>query len=112
MQQSRSLCEGLQESEGGGNVVNNIDMDKDTSEEERTPKQYDDSNSNLFLGTMQGAEKEEAKLWYTTIRLGDEDMNFSLNTGSKANLIPVLVFNKLPNQQLQPSKCKLVTYTG
>ena len=45
-------------------------------------------------------------------RLGDEEINFKLDTGSEANLIPVSIFQKLPEQQLQPSTCRLVTYTG
>ena len=44
-----------------GNILNATGMDKVTSEE-WTHKQYDDTNSDLFIGMMQGVEKEEVKL--------------------------------------------------
>ena len=90
-----------------GNVVNTIEMDKDWS-----PEQYEDNSADLFVGTLQEDEKGGSKLWYPTIWLGSEDVNIKLDMGSEANLILMAVFKNLPEQQIRPATCKLVTYTG
>ena len=36
---------------------------------------------------LQEAEKDVSRFWYMTIHLGNEDVNFKLDTGLEVNLI-------------------------
>ena len=62
-----------------GYVVNIIEMDKDESDDDWSPEQYEDKSADLFVGTLQEDEKGGSKLGYTTTWLGSEDVNFKLD---------------------------------
>ena len=90
--------------------VNEINLD-----DNNTPPEWCTENTamdELFVGSISNNNIEFSKLWYSKIYLGKTLVHFKLDTGSEANIIPFKVFKKLENQVLQPSTCKLITYSG
>ena len=73
-----------------GNMVNAIEVDEQQEvKEKKSDTDEEELNMDLFIGMLQGHNSGGSKLWYTTLRLEDQDVEFKLDTGSEADLMPV-----------------------
>ena len=66
---------------------------------------------DLFVGALHEGETGGSKLWYATLTINNCEINFKLDTGSEANIIPKAKYERLGNIPLQPARCRLITYT-
>lgn len=76
----------------------------------KTPTRID-----LFIGTVQiNRVNQDQSDWIETLTINDHHVDFKLDTGAQANIIPKQVFDKLKlnDQQLTKTRVKLVTYGG
>ncbi len=71
----------------------------------------EDSECELFIGeiTVDSCHKSA---WTEKIFIGDSVIEFKLDTGSEADIIPLKDFQQITGAKLAPSKLKLVSYSG
>ena len=87
---------------------NNIPEQWERVQRDNTTEDEDE----LFVGAIMDEYKEQSELWYEDAKANGVNVRFKLDTGSEANILPVRIYNKIPDTKLRPPKCRLVTYTG
>ena len=88
--------------------IDEIDLDENNREGEEVEME----DTELFVGTMMTGEEDNRSLWFENVQLGGSSIPFKLDTGSQANIVPRMVYDRLTNVVLRPTKSTLITYSG
>lgn len=70
---------------------------------------------SMYIGTSQMHEKEQIKdsAWYMTATIRGIEIRFKLDTGAKANVLPLSVVQKIPGPvKPQPTSTVLIAFGG
>lgn len=71
------------------------------------------SSEELFIGVV--SQKSENEDWEETLEIESSPkvfIQFKLDTGAQANLIPYKLFEKISNVKIEKSNTKLISYSG
>ena len=98
---------------GRGKPIDTIDVED--TDDTTTYTEEDEHNSaygaDLYVGTVTATDSS-TELWYKTYTIDNENIDFKLDTGSQANILPRATFDKLNQRPLQRTKHNIISYSG
>ena len=75
-------------------------------------QQHESSEDEFFIGEV-GAKEASDEDWKATIELNRENIQFKIDTGAQANILPERVYNQMKSPStLKNTNVKLTTYDG
>ena len=92
--------------------VNTLQIETTAETTNRSDQQNSAYGADLFVGTLNRDRPQGERLWYKAFMIAGTPVEFKLDTGSEANIIPQDIFDTLKQTNMSRPTCMIVTYTG
>ncbi|XP_063903271.1 uncharacterized protein K02A2.6-like [Zophobas morio] len=111
LQKAIDLCLAIETSKQRTVAIENKEVPLDVIRKSKDKKVKQGQISNCSTLTQQNNSKDG---WFTKLKLKDKFINFKVDTGAMANVLPLDLFKslKMPMTEIRKTSVKLKSYTG